>query len=120
MRTRRFLSFTVPAGAGSYATEVLYLRQQNDEGAFDFLQRVAVYVAQLPASCAIEVDLLKADSANAKTPASTDWLGPALNLTAVGLNTTLTPAGWYGARIRAKSGGTAGTALVHTSWTDEA
>jgi hypothetical protein len=121
MRQRRALSFTVPAGSGSYAPEVLYLRQDNDRGTFDFLQRIAVFVASLPASCAIEVDLLKADAPNAATPANGDWLTPpVLSLTAAGLNATLTPAGWYGARVRAKSGGTGGAAVVHVAWTDEA
>lgn len=121
MKQRRVRSFTVPAGAGTYAPEVLYLRQDNDRGTFDCLERIALFVASLPATATIEVDLLKVDAPNAALPASGDWLTPAvLTLSAVGYNATLAPAGWYGARVRAKSGGTAGTAVVHAAWTDEA
>lgn len=120
MHTRRYQSFAVPATSGQYAPEVIYLRQQQDGGTFDAIERLSAYVDALPSGATVEVDLLKANSANRATPASTDWLGPAATVTATGLADLITLAGWYGGRIRVKSGGTAGTATLHATWTDEA
>jgi len=112
----RTTTFTVPAGAGSYAPEVCYLNRQNMAAtgvAFDEVVEVQNVIAALPASAAIEIDLLKP---NGDPTQSGDWLTALVVQSSTGLQSILALARWIGVRIRAKSGGTGGTATLHTEW----
>lgn len=112
----RTTSFTVPAGAGSYAPEACYLNRQNVAAtgvAFDEVVEVQNMIAALPATAAIEVDLLKP---NGDPTQAGDWLTAVVSYSATGLQSILSLARWVGVRIRAKSGGTSGTATLHTEW----
>lgn len=113
------VNFTVPAGAGSYAPEVLELKQgDTGPGApvtlWDHVDELREMVEALPATAQIEVDLLIAGKSGAQVA---DWLlNVTAPLTATGLGPIVQLAGWYGVRVRAKSGGTGGTATVSVSW----
>ena len=48
--------------------------------------------------------------------AASDWLVAVQSHNTVGLKSVLQLANWRGIRLRAKSGGTGGNAVVHVSW----
>ena len=114
------VTFDVPATGGNYAPEVLITRQ-GESLVLDKISKLAVYVESLPASCEIEVDLLKPGS-DPRLAAS--WILDSQSLVATGLvfwgasaeHSWLYLAGWPGIRLRAKSGGTAGDSIVSASW----
>lgn len=112
--SERTIAFTVPGGAGSYAPEILYCAQKNQAIATqppDEVGELQLFIASLPASAAVEVDLLSPGATMAGT-----WRTTAQSYTANGLTAVLSLAGWRGVRIRVKSGGTGGTATIDASW----
>jgi hypothetical protein len=110
--SERTVAFVVPAGAGAYAPEILYLNRDNRVTTSpDEVGEMQLYIASLPASATVEVDLLapgESFSGTLRTAAQT--------YTANGLTSVLSLAGWRGVRIRVKSGGTGGTATLDASW----
>lgn len=104
-------TFVVPATAGQYAPEVLYCRASS--AIQDRVRRVSVFVESLPTLAQIEVEVLKrgGDPTN-----SGDWLSGPVYLNATGLAEDLNFADWLGVRLRAKSGGSAGSAVVDATW----
>lgn len=108
-------AFTVPAGAGTYAPEVLYLNVDNDKRSMpDVIGRLSINVIALPATATIEVDLLRPG----KEPGGGDpsYRIASKSIAALGLAALIELANQIGGRIRAKSGGTAGAAEVDASW----
>lgn len=107
-------TLAVTATPSEYSSTVLYLRGHDATGAaFDTIHELSVYVEQLPASAEVEVDLLRAGG---NPQEATHWLLDVASYTGTGLQTLLELAAWYGVRIRAKSGGTAGNVILSASW----
>ena len=110
-----YQEFTVPAGSGSYATEVVYIRQSRTSvqpKSFSQVLELVLLIEALPATCTIEVDVLKPGG---DPDTAADWIIGVGSETTSGLKAPLV---FYqaGLRVRAKSGGTAGTAKVITSF----
>lgn len=113
-RGEQRVTFAVPATSGNYAPEVLYCNGGSEAKALqDFIIQLSVLVESLPAGAAIEVDILKA---GLESGISTNWQSAIKSFTAAGLQDLVQLAQWRGVRIRAKSGGTAGNAIVSASW----
>lgn len=114
-RSTAYVDFAVPAGAGAYAPEVLYLKNERGEktGLYHQVEALVVNVESLPAGAQVEVDVLKA---NGNPSAEADWVKNVDRAAAIGLYAPVELAGWNGVRIRAKSGGAAGSAKTHVSW----
>lgn len=113
MQTRT-ITAAVPAGAGTYAPEVLYCNSDNDKRTLpDRVGTLAINVASLPAGATLEVDLLKpgADPAIAAS-----WRTAVATIAAAGLAALLQLGNWHGVRVRAKSGGTAGALEFDATW----
>lgn len=112
----RSQTFTVPAGAGAYAPEVLYCALDNDpRKGLDCVERLRAFVRSVPATATVEIDLLKPANADPRLDAS--WnLGAGASALPQGLTALLELAGWLGVRIRVVSGGTAGQATVDAAW----
>ena len=106
-------TFTIPGGAGSYAPTVIFTRQDQARGQPDDVSELTLMIESLPATAAIEVDLLKPGG---DADVAADWLLAVQSHNTIGLKPVLQLASWRGARIRGKSGGTAGPAVVHCSW----
>jgi hypothetical protein len=113
------IDMTVPAGAASYAPEVIYLNRDwlnagalvpSDMAVVSELQLVGT---ALPATAELVVDLLKPGG---DPTAGGDWILDAFSYDAIGANTPIALSRWYGVRVRAKSGGTGGTATVAVRW----
>lgn len=116
-RLEKEMDFTLDAVAGDYAPEVYYLNvDSNVRTGMDLVRTLTQHVEQLPAGAVIEVDILKAGG-NAGTTA--DWLTAVVSINAVGFQAPRDLGAWRGVRVRAKSGGTAGTAKVHTVWSSQ-
>lgn len=106
--------FNVPAGAGAYAPEVLYLNVDNDKRSImDLVGRLSVLLVNLIATVAVEVDLLK-PGADPSLPGS--WRLAMKSYNTLGIQALLELANWQGVRIRAKSGGTAGAQEIDAEW----
>lgn len=109
----RYISFTVPAGAGAYAPEVIYLNADNQPGSIpDTVAEFTLDIESLPAGAQIEVDVLRASGGQTTVA---DWQLARKVFAAAGLQA---PVGVSGAklRVRAKSGGNAGAAPVSAWW----
>jgi hypothetical protein len=112
--SRARVTFAIPAGAGTYdTTTVIDLTRGPRGNAPGGLSDLSVLVESLPAGASISLDLLKVglDPATAG-----NWYLDVQSFTATGLQLMVVLAGWYGARLRGKSGGTAGNAIVSASW----
>ena len=105
-------TFAVPAGSGSYAPETIITRQ-GDSNVCDKVDKLRVLVESLTATAEVELDLLKPGE-DPRLAAS--WFVDAVSITAAGLATYEEFCGWPGVRIRAKSGGTAGSTIVSVAW----
>lgn len=105
------LTMAIPGTAGQYAPEVLYCRMSDSR--LDLVSLLTVLIESLPTSAQIEVELLKV---NGDPDVSGDWLAPLVVADAVGLYNDLTFAEWKGVRLRGKSGGSAGNAIVDATW----
>ena|SRR3990167_5470656 len=113
------IQFTVPAGSGSYAAEIMYLTSGDPEtlptgvGQFDVVSELTGVVSDLETASTLEVDILKpgGDPATAA-----DWILAVAEWTAAGLQTLVALSGWPGVRIRCKSGGTLGTTDLSVCW----
>ncbi len=113
----RTQAFTVPAGAGAYAPEILYLGLNGGavQGAIPVLDPVAefrVNVTTLVASSTIEADQLKPGGDPA---VAGDWRLAVASQTLAGLSELLAGCGGR-FRIRAKSGGVGGNGSVDVNW----
>jgi hypothetical protein len=107
------VSFTVPAGAGSYAPETIDFSSQNAAVLSEQIERVTAVVAAAVATAVLELWFL--DVASDPTNAGNYHLfGPIANGAAVG-GATVEVADYRGVQIRAKSGGTAGSVVVSAS-----
>jgi hypothetical protein len=114
-RSTAFVDFTVPAGAGDYAVEVLRLKNERNvaTGLYHQVEELVVHVESLPAGARVEVDVLKA---NGNPSVEADWVKNIDAAVAVGTHAPLELASWNGVRIRGKSGGAAGSAKAHVAW----
>jgi hypothetical protein len=116
MSQKKFLDMAIPAGAGSFAPEILYLNAESDvKQILDIVQELTVAIESLPAAATLEIDLLKADG-TVLPSTSTSWLTAMKSIAAIGLTQAIALSGWCGVRIRGKSGGTAGSLKLHVSW----
>ncbi len=113
----RSMDFTVPATAGQYAPEVMYLRrsdqatQPEKADLLDLVEEVQALVVLLPTGASFELELLKPASAPSGT-----WRATGRSYSTTGLKTPEAISRWLGVRFRAKSGGTAGTATLDAHW----
>lgn len=115
--SRRSVTFAVPVTTDEYAPEVLYLNSNNAAlSGMDAVDEVQGYLSALPAGAQLEMDQLKGDNPDPRLDAS--WnLNVGDAATAIGPFGLLKLGGWVGVRFRAKSGGTAGDAVLDLSWT---
>lgn len=103
-------SFTIPAGSGQYAPEILYLNSKKDaREALDVIDSLTAVIESLPATASFELDLLSVDGD--PTPD-----GPWASVAAArGSNDRQVATGafdyWIGNSQYAKAAVTAGTAL---------
>lgn len=113
----RTLTFTVPAPAGEYAPEILYLCRDNQPlSGLDCVDQLRLLVRELPATAEVEIDLRKPGGGDPTLDASWNLDIGIASIAAVGLTALLEYAGWPGVRIRVKSGGTGGNAVCDVSW----
>jgi hypothetical protein len=113
-RNSASITFAVPAGAGQYAPEVLYLVLENEpKKGLDLVDRLRAVVRTLTATAEIEVDLMRPGSSDWTLDAS--WNLDVVSYTTAGLKDLLELAG-FKVRIRAKSGGTGGNTVLDVSW----
>lgn len=114
------LSFTIPATSTNYAPEVLVCGFGYG-GLLDAIDALRVLVeGALPAGATIRIELL---GAGLDPAVAGNWFDSGLTATAQGVFPNGTNgsqpfwlAGWRGVRLRAQSGGTAGSANVSASW----
>lgn len=127
-------TFTVPAGAGTFAPERLYCRtdtpasddatnavKPSKRGLLDTVEALRVLVeGVLPATAVVVVELLKVGGT---ADLDADWIDSAITGIVQGLNPSGANASqpfwlaeWAGVRIRVKSGGTAGAVAISASW----
>jgi hypothetical protein len=113
----RTKTFVVPGGAGEYAPETLLLNIDNDvKSGLDCVDKLRVLVRTLPATAEVEIDLKKPGGGDPTLDSSWNLDIGIASITALGLSALLEYAGWPGIRIRVKSGGTGGNAVVDASW----
>jgi hypothetical protein len=111
--------FTVPAGSGSYATEILYLVENvisddvNTAEELALVNELQVNVDTLTTDATVEIDILKPGGDPAEAD---DWRTAVYTYATAGLKDILTFARWLGVRIRVKSGGTDDTTTLDVSW----
>lgn len=98
-------AFTVPAGSGSYATEILYLNTANGASAPDntWADLVNIIVHTLVTGAVVELQTLDQDGSTWTIASTLDTATDSM-FSAVLLQ--------HHARIRVKSGGTAGTQTI--------
>lgn len=115
-------SFTVPVTSGNYATEILYTNITGAVAAgqnLDWLDKLILVVSAITATAQVEVDLLRPGFDPNGGDASFYLLAVAA-ITTVGYKGNVLGsvggAGWWGARVRVKSGGTAGTTVLGAAW----
>lgn len=108
------VSFTVPAASGSYAPERIAFGEVPAGVAPDSFQGVTAAVLETVASMVVELWLPRADVAGG-AHLDTDYTYSGQALDAATGAETFVLAGYPGAQIRVKSGGTAGTAVVSAS-----
>lgn len=114
MRSERPQTFTVPAGNGQYAPEILYLSPDDTPNTnLDLVAELSVLVESLPATAVVEVDLCKAGRSG---QSAGDWNIAVNSYNATGLQALIALAAWRGIRVRCKSGGAAGTGQISASW----
>jgi hypothetical protein len=111
-------SFTVPAGAGGYAPEEVYLKvleTDTPKGLYQKVRALRILIEALVATAVVEVWILRqgGDPSNAA-----HWFfgGAALSHNVVGLSGLFELAGINAVKLRAKSGGTAGAMPVSAWW----
>lgn len=110
------LSFTVPAGAGAYAPEELFLKildMTSAGGLYSKIRTLRILVENLVATAVVEVWILRqgGDPTNAA-----HWFFSGTNVVAAGLSALIELAGVRGVKLRCKSGGTAGAQAVSAWW----
>jgi hypothetical protein len=98
-------TFTVPLAAGEYAPERLTLAKSSTQVGPDSLIAVTALITSAVTAAVLELWLLKFGGDPA---VDADWSNTGNSITASG-GDTWPLAGWDGAQLRAKSGGTAGS-----------
>lgn len=109
-------SFTVPAGAGAYAPEELFLKvQETDtaEGAYRKIRRLRMLLETLVATAVIEVWALRAGG-DVKNAAH--WFNTLISHNLAGMSPLIELAATTKVKLRAKSGGTGGAMAVSAFW----
>jgi hypothetical protein len=107
MSKPRTFTFTIGGVAGVYASEIFYfaaddaLPKVNQK--YEAIDDVVVTVTDLPTSSQYELDLLDEDGT---------WRTNCVTYDALGTYERVFLKGMRGARIRAKSGGSAGTGRI--------
>lgn len=106
----RLITFTIPAGNGAFAPEIMYLRRTIVSGLWQFSPVVdlVTFINSLPTSAVIDVDVLKP---NGDPSVANDWFTPNFSYTSTGQQDSQ-PMFASGIRIRGRSGGTGGDAEV--------
>lgn len=111
--------FVVPGGSGNYAPEVIYLNRDHRTAGvaapsdMAYVSEVQIVVEAIPATASFVVDLLKPGG---DPTAAGDWLLDQYTYTSTGANAPIPFSRWHGVRVRAKSGGTGGTATASVRW----
>lgn len=110
------ISFTVPAGAGAYAPEELFLKildMASPGGLYHRVRQLRILVENLIATAVVEVWILRqgGDPTN-----NAHWFNSGTNVVAAGLAALIELAGVRGVKLRCKSGGTAGAQAVSAWW----
>jgi hypothetical protein len=99
-------TFAVPVTTSNYAPEVMQITLPRG------ISEIAIGIESLPTSSAVELWLLRQDG----TPATSGHYFLAKSYTAIGLQDLVVVPGNHAAQIRAKSGGTSGSAIVNGWW----
>jgi hypothetical protein len=108
------ITFTVPAGAGSFAPEILYLNHEsNVKALLDIVSEITAIVEALTATATLEVDILRPGG---DPTIAADWYLATKVWSTAGIQTLFQLARIYGVRVRAKSGGTAGNTTLALYW----
>jgi hypothetical protein len=111
---QRKITFAIPAGAGAFAPEILYLAYENSaKAAPDLVSEMSAVLETLPAGASLEVDILKVGGDPA---VDADYNIAVRVWNALGLQTLFQLAKWRGVRVRGKSDGTAGNLTLDLSW----
>lgn len=109
-------SFTVPAGAGAYAPEEIYLKLPESNvpaGLYDLVSQLRILIEALIATAVVEVWILRMGG----DPSSAgDWFNSGISQNAAGLSALIEMSSAAGIKLRAKSGGTAGNMPVTVFW----
>jgi hypothetical protein len=105
--------FAVTAVAGAYAPGKILTRQDQTRGSADEVSELSVLIESLPAGAEVEVDLVKPGG---DPDVDADYVTAVQTFNTTGLKSIIQVALWKGARVRVKSGGTAGSAAVSISW----
>lgn len=101
-------TFVVPVTAGQYAPERIQFNSQSAADVQAEIRSVTALVESTVATAVVELWLLKA---NADPSVDANYVLHGTIVTATG-GATVSLAGWRGAQIRVKSGGTAGSMIV--------
>lgn len=115
--------FNVPAAAGTFAPEALYLKnveQTTPDGLMSWVYQLRVLVESLIATAVAEIQVLPI-GADPRSEAA--WVPSGLTMNAVGLwpqgtnaQFAYEMAGCRGVRLKVKSGGTAGPMPITAFW----
>jgi hypothetical protein len=109
----------IPAGAASYAPEVIYLNRDYLSAGFGapsdlaYVSELQVVIETLIATSEIVVDLLLPGTDPA---VGANWLLDMYVFDALGVQEVTALSRWHGVRIRGKSGGTGGTGTTVVRW----
>ena len=114
-------TFTIPVGAGTYSTELMYFRVGSDtltaSTPLDTVHQVAVCQNNGSlATVALDFEFLRPGTDHT---VDGNWNPFSVVLTnpAGGTLYTYNFAGWFGVRCRGRSTGTAGSLVVNFTWT---
>ena len=111
--------FVVPAGAGTYAPEVIYCNRDHLTAGvaapsdLAFVSELQLAISAIVATSEYVVDLLKPGG---DPDTAGDWMLDMYSYTTTGAKTPIALSRWYGVRVRAKSGGTGGTSTAAARW----
>ena len=112
------LDFTIPASGGTYATEILYLRNDahltrpTGDDEMDDVDEFQVDIEAIPTNATLEMDFLQ----EGEDPAvEASWTLAVQQYTVVGVQPLEAVVG-QAIRVRGKSGGTSGTLTAVVNW----
>jgi hypothetical protein len=114
MSHQKRVSFVVPITSGQFAPEILYLNPESLVNALmDTVSEMTAFVEALTATATLEVDILKPGGLPQN---AADWYLAIKVWNTAGIQALFQLARICGVRVRAKSGGTAGTTILALYW----